>query len=248
MTAPQDLARLATSLGMPKCTQEQLAAFVREVLAGQTCQSCGESGDVPVCAGCYDVLRAKDVEIERLNGEKDTWQMKALQRDLQVSMLSVECDRLRARLEATQQEARDNLERAERAEVRLKQVDEELGKAMQAIATARHADDNTRAFAVAFCETVGEAELRANTPKGGQSVPNNMDFAHVLPSTRGQLRWWAKCGRAALKGEVSALLVRARNEGLEKAAHHIVWRMTWVAHDKRWVLADEIAAMKEAEQ
>lgn len=81
-----------------------------------------------------------------------------------------------------------------------------------------YADDNTRAFAVALCETIEEAERRANTPKGGQSVPNHMDFAHVQPNTRGELRRWARCGRAALKGERSALLVRARNEGLEMAA------------------------------
>lgn len=86
------------------------------------------------------------------------------------------------------------------------------------LAEARYADDNAKAFADAICSTIEHAELLASTPKGGQSVPNHNDFAHVQPSTRGQLRWWAKCGRAALKGERSALLVRARNEGLERAA------------------------------
>jgi hypothetical protein len=34
----------------------------------------------------------------------------------------------------------------------------------------------------------------------------------------GRLRWWAREMREALGGNVSAILVRARNDGLEKAA------------------------------
>jgi hypothetical protein len=102
------------------------------------------------------------------------------------------------------------------------------------LAEARHADDNVKAFADAICSTIEHAELLASTPKGGQSVPNHNDFAHVPPSTRGQLRWWAKCGRAALKGERSPLLVRARNEGLERAAQTVFRELAWPRSSVTW--------------
>jgi hypothetical protein len=54
-------------------------------------------------------------------------------------------------------------------------------------------------------------------PKGGQQVPFHGDFAQTPHSMVGRLRWWARELRSALRGEVPRLLVRARNEGLERA-------------------------------
>jgi hypothetical protein len=83
---------------------------------------------------------------------------------------------------------------------------------------ALYADSNAKAFTQAFCETAEAAIQHAEAPRGGQHVPFHGDFHNLQPSALGRLRWWAKCGRAALKGEAAPLLVRARNEGLEKAA------------------------------
>lgn len=52
----------------------------------------------------------------------------------------------------------------------------------------------------------------------GMSVPDHGDFAAAPPSMLGRLRWWSREMRESLGGNVSALLARARNEGLEKAA------------------------------
>jgi hypothetical protein len=41
-------------------------------------------------------------------------------------------------------------------------------------------------------EVVEAAEAYATRPQGGQQVPFHGDFASVPPSTRGQLRWWAR--------------------------------------------------------
>jgi hypothetical protein len=63
-----------------------------------------------------------------------------------------------------------------------------------------------------------EAAIRERErPKGGMSVPFHGDFCNAPPSMLGRLRWWARELREALAGRTSALLVRARNEGLEKA-------------------------------
>ena len=155
-------------------------------------------------------------EIERLKGDNERLES---ERDRAENELAVErsCkydaelarDRAEAEVERLTKAANTHAEAWKQAQAEAERLKAELE-------AARYADDNTRAFTQTFCETVEEAERRANTPAGGQSVPNHMDFAHVLPSTRGQLRWWAKCGRAALKGESSILLARA-TERAEKA-------------------------------
>lgn len=64
-----------------------------------------------------------------------------------------------------------------------------------------------------------ERTLHHREQKGGMSVPDHGDFASVPPSTLGRLQWWAREMRVVLAGRSSGLLVRAKNEGLERAAH-----------------------------
>ena len=108
---------------------------------------------------------------------------------------------LEAQLRSTQEEVAKHAQRASEAEER-----------------AHYADANATAFTQAFCETAEAAIAHADAPRGGQHVPFHGDFHNLPPSALGRLRWWAKCGRAALKGDVSTLLVRARNEGIERIA------------------------------
>lgn len=117
----------------------------------------------------------------------------------------------------------------------------------KALEEARYADDNAKAFTQAFCETAEAAVQNASyslTAKGGQHVSFHGDFAHVPPSAIARLRWWAACGRAALNGEASALLVRAKNEGLEKAALRVE---TNPPGHNRNDHAETIRALREAE-
>jgi hypothetical protein len=52
--------------------------------------------------------------------------------------------------------------------------------------------DQMRQCIAGFVEVVEAAEAHATGPKGGQQVTFSGDFASAPPSTRGQLRWWAR--------------------------------------------------------
>ncbi|HEY0839741.1 MAG TPA: hypothetical protein VGD74_06105 [Vulgatibacter sp.] len=53
-----------------------------------------------------------------------------------------------------------------------------------------------------FAATVEHAEeCREARGAGGQQVPYHGDFSNVNPSAAGRLRWWARCIRAAQRGD-----------------------------------------------
>lgn len=108
-----------------------------------------------------------------------------------------------------------------------------------------------KAVVVGLAEEMEAAIRERERPKGGQSVPFHGDFAQAPPSMVSRLRWWAREMREALAGRTSALLVRAKNEGLEKAAQRCTEACPGVAQDEcpcdACTLARRIRDLKEPE-
>lgn len=114
----------------------------------------------------------------------------------------------------------------------------------------RKALEPLRAVVTGLAEEMEAAIREKEHPKGGMSVPFHGDFASAPPSMLNRLRWWARELRRALGGTPSALLVHARNEGLEKAAAYLDCKAPEQC-DRRCPearLADRIRAMKEPEE
>lgn len=172
MIAPQDLTRIALQLGMGKVTQEQLAAFAREVLAEQA------------------------AEVERLKGALADSDRRAGSYEAEAHRFADDADRFRARLETAHQEARDNLDRAEMAEVKLKQAE---ASAAALASRAKHLADacNARLPAEAFTSIRLEWEQLVNLL--AQDVPG-----------------------AGLLVAYQKALVRARNEAREGVARALI--------------------------
>lgn len=179
--APQFLVSIAQRLGMGKVTQEQLAAFAREVAADQTEQ-----------------VRILREEVERYQSEKDSMTEAHVR-------VTDENEGLRATITQLHEEASANLQRAENAEVRLQQ------------ATADNA-----ALVVAGVETC-DLCLGKGRYLPYCSFCDDSTHDHECPD-------WKDCEHPHLSDVFkqphpgTALLeqhrkevVRARNEGLEKA-------------------------------
>lgn len=60
---------------------------------------------------------------------------------------------------------------------------------------------NLREAAESFIEDVERAEANADRPKTGMQVPYHGPFAHLPPSMRGGLRWYADRFREAIEAE-----------------------------------------------
>jgi hypothetical protein len=251
VTAPQDLVAMAMRHGMGKVPQEQLAEFAREVLAGQAAEverlrgvladvlrvveACGHAD---MCPRGSDDDEEEDADCECSKAEL----LAILSPDgskflARYRALTVETERIRLRLETAHQEARDNLERAEKAEVRLKQVQEDgaaLGVGFALL--ARKIRQFSHAEACEVDDTYDADEL-----EGCQCALLLLPAVHAVltadhPST-------------VIAEQHAKELVRGRNEGLAKAA---AWARelsrlgTTELHPDS--VADCIAAMKEAEQ
>lgn len=206
-------------------------------------QAAGELGRVLEAAVANGLLRKdadnlrqwffeQSAEIERLKGENER-------------LARHHAGRCEER-NALQQEANANLERAERAEVRLKQSQEEAA-----------------ALGVGFAllvRTIGQfahAEAcEAEDTYDADEVDGCQCALALLPDALAVLK--AHNPSAALVEQHAKALVRARNEGLEKAAvgigdlvaqwHRVKDTRKWNTSSIRTYLEERIRAMKEAEQ